>query len=171
MRPIISLLFMKVLGGGEAACWAEALEAKTVARKVKTRNCARIRVPPCCRPCAAVRRKTAAAADARAGQRRGAGWRRGCDVTWDGAAAGNISKFSFRSAVLLMLFPAGRPGAFASRSPSASSRRRAGRPWSPVILYHNAIDRDLCGNELILELPTKSMPRRLIACGPCGDWP
>src|SRR3984893_7452002 len=43
---MISLLFMKVFAGGEAACWAKALEATTVARNVKARNCARMRVPP-----------------------------------------------------------------------------------------------------------------------------
>src|SRR5712672_263454 len=46
MRPMISLLFMKVFIGGAAACWATALDAAAVARNVKARNCARIRVPP-----------------------------------------------------------------------------------------------------------------------------
>jgi len=39
-------LFMKVFAGGAAACWAKALVAAAVARNVKVRNCARIRVPP-----------------------------------------------------------------------------------------------------------------------------
>src|SRR5258707_837956 len=48
MKPMMSLLLMKVCAGGAAACWANALVAvaEAVARNVKMRNCARIRVPP-----------------------------------------------------------------------------------------------------------------------------
>ena len=51
ISPMISLLFMKVFGGG-AACWATALEANVAARNVKARNCGRMGVPPVigCKP-------------------------------------------------------------------------------------------------------------------------